>query len=93
MLETWSVKDIVKAFCFDTTANNSGIRNGCCALMEKELKRAVFWCACRQHSTELRIKHAWQYWQTITNERTIGREDVLFKKFQDRMGDAGPRFK
>jgi hypothetical protein len=42
MLETWSVKDIVKAFCFDTTANNSGIRNGCCALMEKELKRAVF---------------------------------------------------
>jgi hypothetical protein len=42
MLESWSVKDKVIGFCFETTASNSGIRNGCCALMEKELKRAVF---------------------------------------------------
>ena len=79
MLKSWSVKDKVIGFCFDTTASNSGIRNGCCALMEKELKRAVLWYACRHHSTELHIKHAWQ---KITNERTIGPEDILFKKFQ-----------
>ena len=79
MLESWSVKDKVIGFCFETTASNSGIRNGCCALMEKELKRTVLWCACRHYSTELHIKHAWQ---KITHETTIGPEDVLFKKFQ-----------
>lgn len=83
MLEDWYLKDKVIGLCFDTTASNSGIRNGCCSLMEKELKRAVLWCACRHHFTELHIKHAWQ---AIRNEKTVGPEDVLFKKFQAEWG-------
>lgn len=37
MLDEWKVKEMVVGMGFDTTSSNSGIRLGCCSLMEIEL--------------------------------------------------------
>ena len=79
LLDEWKVKDEVIGMSFDTTSSNSGIRNGCCSLMEIKLARALLWCACRHHTSELHVKHAWQ---AIRGDRVVGPEEQLFKKFQ-----------
>ena len=78
MLDEWKVTDKIVGMGFDTTASNSGIRNGCCTLLEKRLNRALLWCACRHHTSELHIKHAWQ---ALRGDR-VGPEELLFKRFQ-----------
>ena len=79
LLDEWKVKDEVIGMSFDTTSSNSGIRNGCCSLMEIKLARALLWCACRHHTSELHVKHARQ---AIRGDRVVGPEEQLFKKFQ-----------
>ncbi|KZS06415.1 Cc8K15.2-like protein, partial [Daphnia magna] len=51
ILDDWQIKQDVVALVFDTTGSDTGIRNCCVSLIEKDMNRPVFWLACRHHIT------------------------------------------
>lgn len=55
LLKQWNVTNNVKGMCFDTTASNSGLKNGSCAIIERSLGRQLYSYACRHHILELII--------------------------------------
>lgn len=78
MVEDWKVKDKVIGLVFDTTASNTGIRNGCAVLIEKDINRSLLWLACRHHVYEVHMKNIWQ----DLSGKTVGPDEQLFKRFQ-----------
>lgn len=43
---SWNLEDKIKCLCFDTTAVNTGLRNGVCILLEQKMQRICFgWLA------------------------------------------------
>ena len=58
-LNVWDIPDNnIIGMCWDTTASNTGRRQGSATLFEEELGRVIMWLACRHHIGELHIKHA-----------------------------------
>ena len=55
VVEDWELADRVRAFCFDTTAVNTGRVKGTCIQLEQKLHRPSFilHLACRHHVLEL----------------------------------------
>lgn len=53
LLEKWGIGNQVALMSFDTTASNTGIRNGACVLLEKKMKRELIGLPCRHHILEL----------------------------------------
>ncbi|XP_022825785.1 uncharacterized protein LOC111355908 [Spodoptera litura] len=47
-MEQWNITNQVQAMSFDTTASNTGAKNGACALLEAKIGRELLWLACRQ---------------------------------------------
>ena len=56
-LETWGVADQVVGISFDTTASNTGRRNGSCVLIEQKMEKDLLHFARRHHILEL-VVHA-----------------------------------
>lgn len=74
----WQISDKVKFMCFDTTAANTGPRNGACVLLEQKLDRDLLWLACRHHVHELVL-------EAVVNRSlgaSSGPDISLFKRFQ-----------
>ncbi len=78
MVEDLKVKENVIALVFDTTASNTGLRNGCGVLIEKDLNRSLLCLACRHHVYEVHMKNIWQ----DLSGKTVGPDELLFKRFQ-----------
>ena len=53
LLVEWRLVDRVKAMCFNTTASNTGHRNGACVLLEQKLDKDMLYLACRHHIFEI----------------------------------------
>src|SRR6218665_3325061 len=53
LLQEWGVVDRVSAMCFDTTASNTGRRNGACVLLEQKLEKDLLHLVCR-HASHIR---------------------------------------
>lgn len=65
---------------FDTTASNTGVKNGACHLIEKKLGRNLIGLACRHHVHELLVSKAFK----ITVEKVSSGPDILlFQKFKN----------
>ena len=79
-LNEYGLLEKAEAVVFDTTASNTGVRQGCVFLFEKIIQRAVLWLACRHHTSELFIKHA----NIEVRGPTTGPDDVLFKLFKKK---------
>lgn len=78
MGKEWDILENIIATFFDTTASNTGARQGAAALIEIEVKRSLLWLACRHHHWEFHIKQAFT---ALRGER--GRpEEPIFKRFQ-----------
>lgn len=60
LLLHWNVTDQVVAACFDTTASNTGIRNGAAVLLEQKLERSLLYLPCRHHIYELFLGAAFE---------------------------------
>lgn len=58
LTDDWNLSERITAMGFDTTAANTGIRNGACALVEKKLGRDLLWLACRHHVSEILLTAA-----------------------------------
>ena len=52
-LKEWNLCDKVSAMSFDTTAANTGRKNGACTLLQQKLGRDLLWLACRHHIHEV----------------------------------------
>lgn len=78
-LEKWGINNSIKCISYDTTASNSGIRNGAVTLLEKRLGRKLLHFPCRHHILELLL-------QAVFNEAlrvTSTSPDVnIFRRFQ-----------
>ncbi|XP_044592200.1 ABC transporter G family member 7-like [Cotesia glomerata] len=63
-VKQWNINtDNIKALCSDTTASNTGIRNGACVLVEKALNRQLLYLPCRHHIFEIVLRSAFEiYW-------------------------------
>ena len=53
LLNLWEVADDTVGMCFDTTASNTGAKNGACVLLEQQLDKQLVYFACRHHIHEL----------------------------------------
>ena len=78
MAKDWEIVDNIIGTCFDTTASNTGARQGAAILIESQLKRAILYLGCRHHHCELHIKHAF----TALRGELDRPDEPLFKTFQ-----------
>jgi len=51
---SWGLLVKIKCMSFDTTAVNTGLRNGACILLEQD--KDVLWLACRHHIMEIMLE-------------------------------------
>ena len=58
-VEAWGLRDNVKAFVFETTASNTGVKQGAIFMILKEVGTPVFFLACRHHVCVLIAKACW----------------------------------
>lgn len=58
LLQDRKIYHRVIGIVFGTRASNTGMLKGAASLMEKDIKTAKFWIACRHHMYEVHIKHA-----------------------------------
>src|SRR6218665_1318388 len=49
----WDISDKIVAMSFDTTAANTGGKNGACALLQQKLGKDFLWLACCHHIHEV----------------------------------------
>jgi hypothetical protein len=78
VIEEWGLVDHISTMCFDTTASNSGRRNGACVLLEQKLNKDMLHLACRHHIFEIVLASVF--------ERSMGQSSgpdvAIFKRFQ-----------
>jgi hypothetical protein len=74
----WNLTDKVKGMCFDTTASNTGRKNGACVLLEQKMEKDLLWFPCRHHITELILEAA----VSPTLQPSSGPDIQLFKRFK-----------
>lgn len=55
LLTIWNVANDIVGICFDTTASNTGSKNGACILLEKLMGKHLLYFACRHHMHEVII--------------------------------------
>ena len=87
LTQEWNAEKNIVGLVFDTTASNSGWKNGACVQLETLLKKKVFYFACRHHVME-RILCA--VWQELFGE-TSSPDTPEFKDFQKSWGSIAHR--
>lgn len=55
-VSSWGIVDQIKCMSFDTTAVNTGPRNGACVLLEQKMQRDMLWLPCRHHILEIMLE-------------------------------------
>ena len=81
-VDDWELADRVRAFCFDTTAVNTGRVKGACVLLEQKLRKpwTILHLACRHHVLELVLQAAFC---AFVQDTTRGPIIELFQDFRD----------
>lgn len=79
-LSDWGLRNQIGSLCFDTTASNTGTKNGACVEIERHLERNLLWLACRHHIFELILKEAFQSSMGISQS---GPDVLIFKRFRE----------
>jgi hypothetical protein len=78
LLTIWEVIGDIVGMCFDTTASNTGSKNGACVLLEKLVERNLLYFACRHHTHEVVIAEIY----SLLFEPSRGPNIALFERFQ-----------
>lgn len=78
-LQAWNCEGLVIGMTFDTTASNSGRKNGACQLLENMLHRNLLWLPCRHHMHEVLLSDIF----TVCFGPSSGPEIALFKRFRE----------
>ena len=75
----WNLGDQIVAMSFDTTAANTGHKNGACTLIEQKLGKNLLWLPCRHHVHEVLCGDVFKK----TFGPTSGPSVELFRRFQE----------
>lgn len=78
-LHAWNSEDSVIGMCFDTTAANTGRKQGACTVLENRLGRNLLWLACRHHMFEVLLADVFK----ICFGPSTGPDILLFKRFRE----------
>lgn len=78
-LGNWQLKHLIEGMVFDTTASNTGLKKGACALLEKDLGKELVWIACRHHMFEVVLSDVFS---VTVGPSGGGPEIELFKRFK-----------
>ena len=78
MIERWNITDKVQAMSFDTTAVNTGQKNGACVQLECMLGRDLLWLACRHHVLEVMLAKVF----SLCFGPSSGPDIAIFKRFK-----------
>ena len=74
-------KDIkLVGMCFDTTASNTGVRQGSATRLDKQVSYSLLWFGCRHHAAE---RHMVWADEAVRGAPKPGGEDPLFKRFEN----------
>jgi len=77
-LDEWGLMDPVRLLVFDTTASNTGLKNGACAFIASSIGQESAWVACHDHVMELVFASVFS-----TLFGASGGSDIaMFKRFQ-----------
>jgi len=76
-LQQWNLADRVQFMSFDTTASNTGNKNGCCTLLEQEMQKSLIGLPCRHHVHELIVAKVFD----AVIETSSGPQIKLFQRF------------
>lgn len=79
LLNEWKITDKVKLMCFDTTASNTGVRNGACKIIKDKIGHPILGLACRHHIMEVVVS---KVFKLTVEKTTCGPEIALFQKFK-----------
>ena len=77
-VDEWSIRQQIRGLVFDTTATNTGLKNGACACIEHSLGQEMAWVACRHHVMELVLASIFR----ALFGPTGGPDVALFQRFQ-----------
>lgn len=80
-LNRFSLRDHIIGLSFDTTASNTGLNQGACMIIEKEVGRNLLWLACRHHTHELILKGVFE---KCTGIQSSGPDILIFRKFKNQ---------
>ena len=78
LLTIWNVANYIVGMCFDTTASNTGSKNGGCISPEKLMKKNILYFACRHHMHEVVIGEIY----SVLLGPSSGPNIALFEQFQ-----------
>jgi len=78
LLNIWEVAGDTVGMCFDTTASNTGSKNGACVLLEQLMGRHLLYFACRHHMHEVIIGEIY----SVLLGPSRGPNIALFERFQ-----------
>lgn len=71
---------MVNVICFDTTASNTGRKNGACPLIEQDLGKQLLYFACRHHIFELVSEAVF----SVQIKTSCSPDVLLFKRFKSK---------
>ena len=77
-LDEWGLKNQLRGLVFDTTASNTGLKGGACAIIERSVNRPLLWVACRHHMYEIVLAEVFKE----TLGASSGPDISLFKRFK-----------
>lgn len=83
----WDLKEKIVGMSFDTTAANTGLKNGACALLEQKLEKELIWLPCRHHILEVVCRNVF----IAVFGSTDGPNVRMFKRFKDFWPDVDER--
>ena len=56
-LNEWGIRQQIRGLVFDTTASNTGPKNGACTFVAHSLDHEMAWVACRHHVMAVSYTH------------------------------------
>ena len=79
-LDDWGLRGQVRGLVFDTTASNTGLKNGACTFLEDSVGQELAWVACRHHVMEVVLASVFN---TLFGA-SRGPDVAMFKRFKQR---------
>lgn len=76
---SWNLGEKIKYMSFDTTAANTGSRNGACILLQQKMEKDLLWLACRHHIMELMLEAV----VLFAVGPSSGPDILIFKRFKN----------
>lgn len=83
VLQDWQIEHCIAALSFDTTATNTGRKNGVAVQLEEKMGRPLIWLPCRHHIAELVLGCVIGMWEGNTKSPTVCEYDRFRTKWKE----------